>query len=575
MFVKSRTMRLAIYAAVALMLYCIGLGRPALWEPDEGRYAEIPREMVVSGDYVTPHNNYVRYFEKPPLTYWASAAAIKIFGAHEFAVRLQAAITSAGSVIVTALLAEMIFGPGAGLFSAIVLALSPLFFIFARFATPDPALAFFLTAAMACFYAGAVTGDFAIGRGRLLMIVSAVLMGLATMVKGPVALVLGGSIALIWLMVEQRARDALRIRWFECIAAYLLIVLPWFGIVAAQNPGFLHFYVVHEHLERFLINEEHGFGPWFFIPIVIVGMWPFIFFIPSGIKLLWRDINQPNRRALRFLLIWFAVVFVFFSIPRSKLGEYILPGLPPLAILAGASLDWLGSAEPRAVRRLLGWLALVSVAAMVAGVPVLVLAIMGKTLESVSRTALDTIAVDAFWLLILQAIGIACVYLLARFLKSRVLPARALCAVALLVALILGKARNDATPLWSYRHLAQAISPAAKKGCALISYHHFVQALPFYTGTRERLVGYRGELAPFADGPDEKLAFIATDARLRDLWARSSCVVLIANRSDLARLEGLLSPGPRIIAEQGKKLAVTNRLTAGTSTNLAQGGAGR
>src|ERR1039458_5316744 len=104
MLAANRTLRLAIYALLAAIVYLPGLGRPALWEPDEGRYAEIAREMVISGDYVTPRDDFELYFEKPPLVYWANAASIEIFGVNEFAVRLPAALFSIGQIVVTAAL---------------------------------------------------------------------------------------------------------------------------------------------------------------------------------------------------------------------------------------------------------------------------------------------------------------------------------------------------------------------------------------------------------------------------------------------------------------------------------------
>jgi 4-amino-4-deoxy-L-arabinose transferase-like glycosyltransferase len=132
MLAANRPLRLALYALLAALVYLPGLGRPALWEPDEGRYAEIAREMVVSGDYVTPRDDFELYFEKPPLVYWANAVSIKIFGANEFAVRLPAALFSVGQIVVTTALADAMFGAMAGFFAALVLALSPLFFGFAR-----------------------------------------------------------------------------------------------------------------------------------------------------------------------------------------------------------------------------------------------------------------------------------------------------------------------------------------------------------------------------------------------------------------------------------------------------------
>src|SRR5579871_4677781 len=173
---RQRALRLGFIAAAALILYLPGLGRPALWEPDEGRYGEIAREMYLSGDYVTPRDDFVRYFEKPPLVYWAEAASIHIFGMNEFAVRLPAALFSVGEVVVTAALAEVMFGEAVGILAAIALALSPLFFGFARFATLDPALAFFMTAALGTFWMAARARDFGVGAGRRWFLISAAML---------------------------------------------------------------------------------------------------------------------------------------------------------------------------------------------------------------------------------------------------------------------------------------------------------------------------------------------------------------------------------------------------------------
>ena len=196
MFAANRPLRFTFYALIAAILYLPGLGRPALWEPDEGRYAEIAREMVVTGDYVTPRDDFELYFEKPPLVYWTNAASIEIFGVNEFAVRLPAALFSIGQVVVTAALAEVMFGATAGFFAALALALSPLFFGFARFATLDPALAFFLTAALAAFYLAARADSFSQPSARRWMLISAAMLALGTLAKGPVALLLGGAIPL-------------------------------------------------------------------------------------------------------------------------------------------------------------------------------------------------------------------------------------------------------------------------------------------------------------------------------------------------------------------------------------------
>src|SRR5208283_4026740 len=168
------------------------------------------------------------YFEKPPLVYWAEAAAIHVFGVNEFAVRLPAALFSIGQVVITAALAEVMLGAAAGFFAAIVLALSPLFFGFARFATLDPALAFFLTAAMAAFSFAARDDSFSSPSSRRLMTLSAAMLAFGTLAKGPVALVLGGAIPLTWLAFERRLREIAEMPLVWCALIYAAIVLPWF-----------------------------------------------------------------------------------------------------------------------------------------------------------------------------------------------------------------------------------------------------------------------------------------------------------------------------------------------------------
>src|SRR5271167_4603924 len=298
MLSANRPLRLTIYALLAAILYLPGLGKPALWEPDEGRYAEIAREMVISGDYVTPRDDFELYFEKPPLVYWAEAGAIHAFGVNEFAVRLPAALFSIGQVVVTAALADAVLGPTAGFFAALALALSPLFFGFARFATLDPALAFFLTAALSAFYFSARDGSFSSPAARRWMLISAAMLATGTLAKGPVALLLGGAIPLIWLAFERRLREIAQLPLVQCAIIYAAFVLPWFVLMEARNPGFLNFFFIHEHLQRYVTSNEHGWGPWFFVPIVTGGIWPWIFFVPLGwSSMRARDAGPESRPA--------------------------------------------------------------------------------------------------------------------------------------------------------------------------------------------------------------------------------------------------------------------------------------
>ncbi len=578
-FARISNHRGLLLAAFALIIYLPALGRPPLWEPDEGRYAEVAREMVISGDYVTPHNNFVRYLEKPPLVYWITAACLRVFGHDEFAVRLQAALASAGQVGITAALGERMFGPATGILSGIALALSPLFFAFSRFATPDPALAFFFAAAMGCVYAGFRGGDWARGVDVKWLVTGAGMLALGTLTKGPVALVLAAVIVFLWLLVERRLKLVLELPWLRCLSLYLCLTLPWFVIVGLRNPGFVKFFLIHEHFQRYVENTEHSWGLWFYVPITIAGTWPWFYFILFAVvpiatlQSYWpfgktcggstaslegapslEGTTKFWRAGLHFLAIWFGVVFVFFSIPRSKLGEYILPGLPPLAILAGRGMLITGNYKMIVRRRIFRVFAAINITAA------LVLILLGFVIPSVPlKQALS--GDSRIIALILIAMGIVSV-----LLTSSTTPVRVL-GLVIIVLMEMGTAihaRERVASLVSYRQLAGAISRYAGSRCKLMSFGHFEQALPFYTGLREVLVNYRGELQPF--GPRAATGSVfATNVQLRDAWRSGQCIVLVANRSDVSELARLLSAKPRPIGCEGKKVALTNADTGGNA----------
>jgi 4-amino-4-deoxy-L-arabinose transferase-like glycosyltransferase len=551
MLAAQRPIRLTVYAILAAILYLPGLGGPALWEPDEGRYAEIAREMVISGDYVTPRDDFELYFEKPPLVYWAEAGAIQIFGVNEFAVRIPAALFSIGQVVITAALAEAMLGAAAGLMAAIVLALSPLFFGFARFATLDPALAFFLTAGLAAFYAAAGEDSFSRPQARRWLLTSAAMLGLGTLAKGPVALILGGAIALAWLAIERRLHQVAQMPLVRCIVIYAAIVVPWFVLAEARNPGFMHFFIIHEHLERYVTSSEHGWGPWFFIPIVIGGAWPWIFFVPHGWSAMRADDAAGHRAAARFVAVWFVVIFVFFSIPRSKLGSYILPALPPLAIVAGYGLARMAAFDGASRQCILAVIAVANIA---------VAATLFVFFE-VARTPMDSrLGADGLLIGAALAGGAIAMYRLSRE-SSRVAYGIGAIAIAMIAATALGaRAREDASSIYTYRNLARSVAPYLAGDCTLASYRHYVQSLPFYTGRRETRVEYWGELSevPAASPPAKSPFLIGTEARLAQVWSSGACMVLIVNNRDRDALAERLKPAPVVIGCEGKKLALYN-----------------
>jgi 4-amino-4-deoxy-L-arabinose transferase-like glycosyltransferase len=573
----QRWQRLALVACIGSLLFLISLGRPALWEPDEGRYAEIAREMLSSGDYLTPRNDWVRYFEKPPLMYWLTAASVRALGPSEFAVRLPSALFSIGQMLLVATLAETAFGPQTALPAALCLGLSPLFFGFGRFLTLDPALAFFVCAGLTSFYIGTHETFCSVGGARRYFVAAALCAALGTLIKGPVALVLIGGTALLYMLVDGQAQQIRQIPWFLCIVMYGVIALPWFVLAAWRNPGFAHFFIVHEHIERYLQSGEHKWGAWFLPAVALGGAWPWVCFVPFAFMESPTERGMLRRPALKFLVIWVCWVIVFFSGARSKLGSYVLPGLPALAILAGYGAVCAREQSSRAARRIAHALVVfngvVALSAFVAAVELGLCAVgkggllqrfaaQGKFGPHAAALCANPVParVGRDFAASVAVLG-ACAVLSLSALRSRRWHAAAV-AVALASAAamtLLVRARNDASPLGSYRQLAHAIQTPLSQGCVLASYRHFVQSLPFYTETREALVSYRGELSPFSHSADAKASFVDDDADLMTLWRSSQCVILIADRCYLPGLSGLLTPAPHLLAWEGKKVALTNR----------------
>jgi len=543
-----RFLRLAAVALFAALLYLPALGRPPLWEPDEGRYAEIAREMALSGDYVTPRDNWVRYFEKPPLTYWLMAASIKVMGPTELAVRLPAAGFSIGQVVVTAALGEAMFDSVTGLLAAVALALSPIFFGFARFATLDPALSFFVTAGMAAFFMASRAPDFRLGRGRWWMLLSAGMLALGALAKGPIALALGGSIAAIHLVGQGRSGEIRRLPWVSCASLYFVTAAPWFVLAAWRNPGFVRFFFVHEHLHRYLAAIEHVWGAYFPATVALAGTWPWIYFAPLAF-IGWRH-EEPaeGRDALGFLVTWCVVVIVIFSIPRAKLGSYVLPAIPPLAILGGRGLCQLGAIDIDYARKLVRRFAVLNI---VLGVGCAV----GIALFSARLP--NPLVTDALWL----AAGLALCGLLSLNTLRRPTSLGVMLAAAAGVALIFFagiKARADMSSRYTSRDLAHEIQAyVPPEGCVIASDNRFLQALPFYTGMREILVRYRGELEPFSHSPDAAPSFISDRLAFARLWLTAPCAMLIADGAWIEKIyRETLKPEPIVIAREGSSVVL-------------------
>jgi 4-amino-4-deoxy-L-arabinose transferase-like glycosyltransferase len=309
--------------------------RPLL-DPDEGRYAEIPREMLASGDWVTPRLDGLKYFEKPPLQYWATAASYRVFGQSEGTARLWTVGLAFLCLPLVYGWARRFAGPQAGLAALVALAVSPLFGIIGHLNMLDAGFTFWLSLTLCAF---TLAQDAPVGSSaeRRWMLLSWCAAALAVLTKGIVVPVLCGGSLVVYSLLTRELSAWRRLHWVAGGALFLAVTIPWFLLVSARNPGFAGFFFIHEHFTRFLTTEHRRTEPWwFFLAMLVVGVLPWALPLAAAVRAAWRTpAGTSQLRPMKFLLIFAAVTLVFFSLSGSKLPPYILPMLPPLAVIAG------------------------------------------------------------------------------------------------------------------------------------------------------------------------------------------------------------------------------------------------
>lgn len=308
-----------------------GLGH-ALWEVDDARYAEVPREMVASGDWATPRLNELDYVEKPPLWYWLAAASYKIFGVSEAAARLPLALLSMLGLLATAWLGSWLYSPRTGLIAAAALASSGLYIFLSHYITLDLALSVFLLLTSAMIMRVLAKPEDA----RWASCAAWAFAGLAFLSKGLVALIFPAAWTAVLLLLLPRLRSAgLKLVASPGPLLMAAIVAPWFLAMEERHPGFLRVFFVEQHFQRYLDPAKYNRGqPWFFFLWVLpAGLLPWTPVLVAGIRRAPLDWRQAA------LLSWSAIVLLFFSASSSKLATYILPILPHLCLAGARGLE--------------------------------------------------------------------------------------------------------------------------------------------------------------------------------------------------------------------------------------------
>lgn len=325
-----------------LIGFCIAwfytLGVRTLVPTDEGRYAEMAREMVATGDWITPRLNAIKYFEKPPLQVWMTAIAFKLFGLGEWQARLWTGLCGLFGVLLTAYTGSRLFSERVGIMTGTVLGSSLLWASLGHINTLDMGLSAMMTLAL-CGLLLAQRHDASASEQRNWMLACWAGMALAVMSKGLIGVVLPGAVLVLYTLLSRDWKIWTRLHLGLGLLVFFAITVPWFILVWLKNPEHPRFFFIHEHFERFTSKVHHREGPWYyFIPILLLGILPWLGVLAQS---LWqgRDANTSGFRPKTMMLVWAGFIFFFFSISGSKLPSYILPIFPALALMIAAYLD--------------------------------------------------------------------------------------------------------------------------------------------------------------------------------------------------------------------------------------------
>ncbi len=478
---------LILLAAAFIAIWFSNLEYHKLFRPDEGRYAEIAREMAVTGDWITPRLNGIKYFEKPPLQYWATASAYKVFGEHHWTSRLWPALTGLLGIALVLLAGRNLFGPTAGLYAALVLGSSAGYIGLGHMNTLDMGLTFFMTATALAFLLAHSEGTNP-ATSRRWMLAAWASAALAVLSKGLIGIVLPAAVVATYAVLQRDWGLLCRLQWTRGTLIFLVIAAPWFVLVQHENPEFAKFFFMHEHFERFLTKVHHRVEPWwFFIPMLAVGLLPWLTLLPQALIRGWR-MPQPRQdfQPARFLLIWTIFIFVFFSASSSKLPSYILPILPALALLIGLTLAETGT-------RQLMWHA---VPVLLAGVAVVALSprVVVRVTEQVPVVLYEHYVP---WIAAAGAtlvIGGGCALLFCRF-GNRGAALLGMGFGGLLATQLVITGHDVLSPAYSAYSIARDIKPHLAENTPFFSVRTYDQTLPFYIKRTVNLVAFQDELA--------------------------------------------------------------------------------
>jgi 4-amino-4-deoxy-L-arabinose transferase-like glycosyltransferase len=505
---KSRAVIWTLFAVfVATTLYLLGVR--TLVPPDEGRYAEMAREMFVSGDWVTTRLNGIKYFEKPPLQTWMNALSFTLFGLGEWQARLWTGLCGILGVVMTGYAGSKVFGQRTGFYAALVLGSCFYWVACSQIDSLDMGLSGMMTIAL-CALLLAQRDDASAAEQRNWMLVCWAGMALAVLSKGLIGLVLPGAILVLYTLITRDWNLWGRLHLVKGLLVFFAIAAPWFVLVGMRNPEQPYFFFVHEHWNRFFLKEHKREQSWYiFFTLTAIGMVPWVGVLLQSLRLAVQK-EAGRFRPRLMLLVWAVFILLFFTKSNSKLPGYILPIFPALALLAANYLE-VGTRRSRMLTA--GSMSLVGVALM-ATVPFM--AKMSKHGEAHLYQAFQPWVLAAgFVALAGGALAVVYARQMQRDLMVVVLAVTGFATTGLILAGFepIGRARAGAAML-------PAIQAELRPTSTIFSVGTYEQSMTFYLQRTTVLVNYTDEFS-FGLKQQPELGMPTVDAFV-EKWTRDA-----------------------------------------------------
>lgn len=543
------------------VLFFSFLGISPLANPDEGRYAEIPREMVASGDWVVPRLNGVAYFEKPPLVYWCVALCHQLLGSSERAMRTTPALFSLAGVLLLYFSTRRIFGDRAALLGASVLGSTMFYFALGRILLLDMAVSVLISATLFFFILGVRESQ---PRARRALFYGLYLSAaLATLSKGLIGFLLPGAVMFLWLLVFNQWRRLRPLYLPSGLLIFLIVAVPWHVLAAQRSSTWTHFYFIHEHWERFTTSAHSRVQPWwFFIPVVLLGFFPWSAFLPGALRAtLGGWARRKENPDIWFFATWAGFIFLFFSASQSKLPPYILPVFPPLAVLVGVGL------APNMVR-CPGWVKAGFVGFFTLGgllaAAILLVVFRPKIarMDDAQAVALQPFAIAMAAILVIG--GIVSVWF---FQKRRA--SRAMVGLLTTTGLFLGTlalASGDIQRAGT-GELARYANTTLPPSAPIFHYHDFFHDFVFYARRFVGTVEYHGdELELVNDSVARNSRRFIDEDSFRQLWTGSERIYVVVRKK---KLRDLRRDYDAAYAQSPKQIRKSNEPAAAMQTRLS------